>query len=360
MNTYNVIIIMRGESGKLMKNIIKVVFVIIGTLIGAGFASGQEMYIFFFSYGVNGIYGIIISASLMGFIIYKTLKIINKYNIKNYRDFLDLTINIKSKKKYFNLKNIINIIINIFILITFFIMIAGFGAYFQQELNINHYIGSIVLAIMCFVVFLNSIKGLVKINQFLIPILIILILIIGLINIKDINIFDISNLINRTNNSNWFVSSILYCSYNSILLIPALITLRNFLNNKKQIFLISVFSGIIIILLSIILFLLLIKIDINISSLEMPIVYVVSKMHIFLKYIYGFVIISSIFTTSISLGISFLQNVSNNKKSYTQIAVIMCITSVFVSQFGFANLVNLLYPIFGYLGIAQILTMISK
>ena len=92
----------------------------------------------------------------------------------------------------------------------------------------------------------------------------------------------------------------------------------------------------------------------------MPIVYVVSKMLNLLKYLYGFVIVASIFTTSISLGISFLQNVSKNKKSYTQISAIMCITSVFVSQFGFANLVNLLYPIFGYLGIAQIFTMISK
>ena len=60
-----------------MKNILKVVFVIIGTLIGAGFASGQEMYIFFFSYGVKGILGILISSFLMGFIIYKTLKLIN-------------------------------------------------------------------------------------------------------------------------------------------------------------------------------------------------------------------------------------------------------------------------------------------
>ena len=32
-----------------MKNILKVVFVIIGTLIGAGFASGQEINTFFFS-----------------------------------------------------------------------------------------------------------------------------------------------------------------------------------------------------------------------------------------------------------------------------------------------------------------------
>ena len=34
-----------------MKNIIKIVFVIIGTLVGAGFASGKEIYSFFFIYG---------------------------------------------------------------------------------------------------------------------------------------------------------------------------------------------------------------------------------------------------------------------------------------------------------------------
>ena len=43
-----------------------------------------------------------------------------------------------------------------------------------------------------------------------------------------------------------------------------------------------------------------------------------------------------------------------SKKSYPQIAVIMCITSVLVSKIGFSNLVSILYPIFGYLGILQI------
>ena len=43
-----------------MKDILKIVFVIIGTLIGAGFASGQEIYTFFFSYGIKGIYGLVL------------------------------------------------------------------------------------------------------------------------------------------------------------------------------------------------------------------------------------------------------------------------------------------------------------
>ena len=67
-----------------MKNIFKVVFVIIGTLIGAGFASGQEIYLFFFSYGIKGLNGIIVSSILMGITIYKTFNIVDKFNVKNY------------------------------------------------------------------------------------------------------------------------------------------------------------------------------------------------------------------------------------------------------------------------------------
>ena len=56
-------------------SILKVIFVIIGTLIGAGFASGQEVYVFFFSFGIKGVLGITISSILIGLTIYKTLKI---------------------------------------------------------------------------------------------------------------------------------------------------------------------------------------------------------------------------------------------------------------------------------------------
>lgn len=337
-----------------MKNVFKIVFVIIGTLIGAGFASGQEIYVFFFSYGIEGFIGIIISSVVMGVLIYKTLGIINKYNINSYKDLLDILIKNKKENKYFNFKNIINLIINIFILVTFFIMIAGFGAYFEQQFGINSLVGSSILAILNFVIFLTSVKGVIKANELLVPMLIVFLVIIGFINIIDINIVKLGNYIIRTNQSNYILSAIIYASYNSILLIPVLITLKKYINTKKQILFISLISTIIVILLATIIFLILIRVDVDITKLEMPAVYVVSNIFKFLEIIYGFIILGSIFTTSISLGTSFLQNVSKNKRSYTQIAAIMCITSILTSQIGFSNLINLLYPIFGYLGLIQI------
>lgn len=336
----------------IMKNVLKVVFVIIGTLIGAGFASGQEVYLFFFSYGMKGLIGILISSIIIGVVIYSTFNILNKYKINTYKDFLNILIPKNTK-----LKIIANFIINIFILITFFIMIAGFGAYFEQEIGINRLIGSLILAIITFIVFMTSIKGVVKVNELIVPILIGFIFIIGIISIKNIHILNLENYVIRTNYTNFALSAVLYSSYNSILLIPVLITLNNYVKNKKQIFYISFISAIVTILLSVIIFLLLVRVDVDISKLEMPVVYVVSNMFKILRYIYGVIILGSIFTTAISLGVSFLQNMAKNKKGYTQISIIMCITSVIISKFGFSNLVSLLYPIFGYLGLIQILRL---
>lgn len=336
-----------------MRDILKVVFVIIGTMIGAGFASGQEMYLFFFSYGIEGIFGILISSLIMGIVIYKTFQIVDKYKISTYKEFLDILI-----KRYKKPKLIINIIINIFILITFFIMIAGFGAYFEQEIGVSSLIGSAILAVVSFLVLNTSVKGVVKANELIVPILIGFLAIIGIINLKDIHFFELGDYIIKSNSSNFAISAILYSSYNSILLIPILLTLKNYIHEKRQILKIASISALIIILLSIVIFLLLVKVDVDITKLEMPAVYVVSNMYKILKYIYGFIILASIFTTTISLGTSFLQNTSKNRKSYTQIAMIMCITSVLISKIGFSNLVSSLYPIFGYLGLLQILKLV--
>ena len=343
-----------------MSNILRVVFVIIGTLIGAGFASGQEVYLFFYSYGIKGIIGIFISSIMMGIIIYKTLILVKENDINNYKDLLNLLIKKEDKKNFLNIKKTINIVINMFILITFFIMIAGFGAYFEQEIGINSLIGSSVLAILCFIVFRTNQKGVVKVSEILVPILIVFITIISILNLKDFDINNIKNYFINNKSYNFLLSSIVYCSYNSILLIPVLITLKNYINNRRKVISISVISTIIIVLLSISLFFILTKVDVDISKLEMPAVYVVSRMSKIFVIIYGFIIQGSIFTTAVSLGNSFLQNVSKNKKSYTHIAVIMCITSIAISKIGFSNLINFLYPIFGYLGIIQIVRLILK
>ncbi len=336
-----------------MRNVLKVVLVIIGTLIGAGFISGQEMYRFFYIYGIKGVLGLIFCSITISFIIYKTFIIVKEYNIKDYKSFLAILSN-KSKNSYFNFAYITNIIINTFIFITFCIMVSGFGAYFSQEIHINSLIGSIIFAVITFIVLMKDIKGIVKLNELLVPIIIIFVLIIGICNFENINSFSTQKIELNDSKIGWLISSTLYSSYNIILLIPVLITLRKYIDTKKSITRISLISSIIILITSIILFSILTKIEVDINTIEMPIAYAISEYLPYFSKIYGVIILISIFTTTILLGISFLKNVSQNKKSYTQIAAIMCITSVILSNIGFSNLINLLYPIFGILGLVQI------
>ena len=334
-----------------MKNCIKIALVIIGALIGAGFASGQEIYLFFFSYGKRGILGIGVSAILLGIIIYKTMIIIKKNKITTYKEFLLSIVPKKWRKE--KVLEIINIIINIFILITFYIMIAGFGGYLAETIKIPQIIGSSILAIMCVIIMSKETKGIVKVSEIIVQILIVFIVVIGVYTVISTNVANKIEQMNIINGSSWLVSGVLYASYNTILLIPVLISVNNIID-RREVSKTSIVITFMIFLLATAVFVSMLKIDVNIKRIEMPISYVISTQLPKLKVLYGIVILTSILTTAISLIAGLMQNVKekNNKKI---MLCLICISSIFISQIGFSALINFLYPIFGYIGIIQIL-----
>lgn len=327
-----------------MIEVISITLVIIGALIGAGFASGQEIFSFFYIYGKNGIYGILIMSILIGIFIYKSLKIIYQKQVYNYNDFLNLFI------KNTKIRNVILWIVNVLLLVSFYIMVAGFGAYFEQEIGINRIIGSIVLNLLCVIVFFSNIKGVLKTSNLIVPFLIFFIFFIGIKNIVQIRTIDFHQMKN-----NWILSMIIYNSYNFILLMPVLISLKKQITKEKNIKKVSILVTIIILILSINIFFLLLNANIKeIENQEMPIVYIISNYFNKYKKIYAFIVLASIFTTAISVGIGFLQNISKNSNSYPQFVLFMCITSLLMSNIGFSKLLNFIYPVFGYIGILQI------
>ena len=327
-----------------MIEVISITLVIIGALIGAGFASGQEIFSFFYIYGKNGIYGILIMSILIGIFTYKSLKIIYQKQVYNYNDFLNLFI------KNTKIRNVILWIVNVLLLVSFYIMVAGFGAYFEQEIGINRIIGSIVLNLLCVIVFFSNIKGVLKASNLIVPFLIFFIFFIGIKNIVQIRTIDFYQMKN-----NWILSMLIYNSYNFILLMPVLISLKKQITKEKNIKKVSILVTIIILILSINIFFLLLNANIKeIENQEMPIVYIISNYFNKYKKIYAFIVLASIFTTAISVGIGFLQNISKNSNSYPQFVLFMCITSLLMSNIGFSKLLNFIYPVFGYIGILQI------
>ena len=326
-----------------MKNCIKIALVIIGALIGAGFASGQEIYLFFFSYGKRGIFGIAVSAILLGIIIYKTMIIIKKNKITTYKEFLLSIVPEKWRKE--KVLEIINIIINIFILITFYIMIAGFGGYLAETIKIPQIIGSSILAIMCVIIMSKETKGIVKVSEIIVPILIVFIVVIGVYTVISTNVANKIEQMNIINGSSWLVSGVLYASYNTILLIPVLISVNNIID-RREVSKTSIVITFMIFLLATAVFVSMLKIDVNIKRIEMPVSYVISTQLSKLKVLYGIVILTSILTTAISLIAGLMQNVKEKSNKKIMLCLI-CISSIFISQIGFSALINFLYPIFG-------------
>lgn len=292
----------------------------------------------------------------MAYIIYKTFKIVLENDINNYEEFIK-TIMPKKFKSNKILRHTINNIINIFLLISFNIMVAGFATYFMQELNISKWFGAIIIAILTFITLLNSIDGVIKMNTYLMPIIIIL---IGFLGINKIEFIEISSSEYNSNSIYWILSGILYASYNSITLIPILISLKNKINVKKESAIISLCVAIIMLILSIIIFLLMNTFINQIYEIEIPTVYIASTLGKGFKYIYGAVILMAIFTTAIGSGYGFLNNLNMKGKKHILYEGVICALSVLIGQIGFSSLINFLYPIFGYLGIMQIIFLIIR
>ena len=330
--------------------ILSCIFVIIGVIVGAGFASGKEIYTFFVIYGKNAFLGILISVFLIEYVIYKTLKIIKKYNIEKYDDLLNVVIS-NHKIGKLDIKIILNFIINTFLIISFFIMSAGFCAYFEQEFKIPQFTSSIFLSIFCFLILNKNIKGIFNLNLILIPIISVMLLVLGIKSFSiPINIRE-----NIISNNFWILSALLYACYNTITLISILIPMKKYIKNSKSIFKIVIFVTVIILIFSMIIIRLLFNIEADINKIELPAVYAASTFGKIYKYLYGIIIIVAIITTAISSAYGFLNNISDTNKNYKKYNALVCFTEIFIPIFGFSNLINNLYPVFGILGLFQLI-----
>lgn len=152
--------------------------------------------------------------------------------------------------------------------------------------------------------------------------------------------------------NHWILASLEYASYNSILLIPMLIGLKKYTNQKEK--WIAIITSGIFAILAIILYFILQQGGTNLSDIELPLIYVVKKYGTIYQYIYGIVIVAAIYTSAIAAGYGFAENCSKSTKTYKKICMAICITAIPISKISFSYLVNAFYPIFGILGLIQI------
>lgn len=335
---------------KYLKDNIKTIAVIIGTLVGAGFASGKEIHIFFVKYGIPGLVGAIISSSLTALIIYCIILIVKTYNLQNNNEFVE---KITEKKRG---SAVIKNVINIFLLISFWVMCAGFCTFFKQEFNIPIICTATGVAIIVYLLLMKNIDGIIKLNTIMVPIMIIIIIFIATKNNQTINIIN-----EGTTAKQWWLailSSILYTSYNSITLIPIIISMKECVKDKKNLRWMSSIVFLLILALIICIIKMLIQTTINVEQIEIPILTILNTYGRTEKLLYAIVIVVAIFTSAISAGYGVLENIKGRKR-YKRIALLICLLEIPISYIGFGKLVEAVYPTFGVIGILQIVLIFS-
>lgn len=247
---------------------------------------------------------------------------------------------------------IIELIISIALYSSFSIMIAGSGVIFKEQLGIPFNVGVIFMLICCFIVFLYSLEGLSIINSILVPILIIGIIFTALY-LGQMRGYTLTNMegLQYTIKGNFLTSSSLYFGSNALLIIVVFSTLLPMIDSKRTAILGGVFGGIILSFLGISILTSMFIYYKEVYTLDIPMLAISSYISSNYRKVYAIVLWIAMFTTALANGFGFINRFNPEKKMGLKIGL-FCLSSIPLTKFGFANLIGVLYPIFGVVGIA--------
>lgn len=137
----------------------------IGTVVGAGFASGQEIYQFFGRFGYWGLCGIALTMFLLAFLGYRLMLLGHRLRAGSFREV-----------SHFLFGKWVGGFVNLVLILMLFgvsvAMLAGAGELFKQHMSISFDIGAVLTCLLTFVTLLRGIDGLMKANTIIVPIMI--------------------------------------------------------------------------------------------------------------------------------------------------------------------------------------------
>ncbi len=327
-------------------NILKVAFLYMATIVGAGFASGQEIIQFFSMYYVGGFFGIVLAGLLFAIVGYVVLSKVYSDRISSYDEFLF------PMTGYF-LGRVMDFIVMLFMACIMCVMVAGLGNVLMELTGLDYRYCVAISAAACLFAIMSNIKGIVTLSTFISPVLIAGIIFVGLYILasKDTSVFSISDKI-RVITDNWVFSAILYVSYNTILSTVILTRMLPYLKSHR----VGVWGGLIgggmLCITALILnFALYFFYPHSIIS-EIPVLGIIQNDSKLLANMYSIVLILAMFSSAITAGYCLTDRISLKMKvNYKLAAAILCAVVIPMSSLGFSSLINTLYPVFGYLGL---------
>ncbi|MBP3038399.1 hypothetical protein J9303_02615 [Bacillaceae bacterium Marseille-Q3522] len=328
--------------------------VYVGTIVGAGFATGREIVEFFTSFGFLGILGILLSGCLLIFSGVRLMTISVQINAKSYQE-----INVYLFGKLFG--NIFNIVLLFMLFGVCAVMLSGAGAVFEEQLHTSKILGVVITIILSVSVMALGIKGIFAVNSFVVPMLLFFSF---FMLFKSIFIADFLNqlLYIPVVENGWKVaaSPLAYAALNIVLAQAVLVPIASEINDLKIVKWGGIIGGsaLTIILLSSHLTLMMLP---NVEDYHIPIATMVKNFAPELFWVYILIIYGEIFTSVIG-NVFGLERQINIYVALPKLPIIFAIFLITftISFFNYSSLISYLYPLFGYIGVVFIIMLIKK
>jgi uncharacterized membrane protein YkvI len=316
----------------------------IGTIVGAGFASGQEILAFFTSYGHWGTLGISLAAMLFIWLGYKMMWLSSCMRTPSYESF---------NQRLFG--PTIGRAINLLVFLTLFgvttVMLAGAGAVLEEQFHLPYVAGTSLTALLGFFVLRQGLDRLMAVNSIIVPSMLLfscLILATG----------DTHAALPITPPTTYAFlwKAVLYVSFNLAMAQSVLIPIGHTIREPRVLKRAAVIGGISLGLMLLITHTAMLSNWNDVRFMDIPIVYVTDQWNHWLQLFFVFVLYSEIFTTLISNVFGITQQLRELFSfSEQRIYLALFCTSFLFCLIGYSQLLLFLYPLFGYLGLATML-----
>jgi uncharacterized membrane protein YkvI len=330
------------------KAMLQVGFTYIGTIVGAGFASGQEIFHFITRYGDKSIWVIGISMLLFSIAGAKIMLLAHTLQASSYHQFNRYVF---GKKAGFW----VNGFTLLSLLCTTGIMLAGSGALFAQQLGGFYQTGIIITALLVYLVTSQGMNAIMTVNTFVVPLMLGFTILIGIYTFTE---SEMSLPPSIASASGWMLSPFLYVAFNLSLALAVLVPLGSEIQDRSTLIGGSIVGGIGLGILLILSNYALLVYSADVAEAEVPMAKIVASFGPIIQWVFSLIILGEIFTTLVGnvFGLARqLQTFPLFQKNKTLLLAGLLMACYMISQFGFSTLVHHLYPLFGYLGTGTLL-----
>lgn len=338
-----------------MNNSVRIGLTYAGTVIGAGFASGQELLQFFASYGWFGLLGVCVATILFTVFGKILLDVSFKHGFQQYEQLFHWL--------FGPVLGRIVVAASFFFLWTLLaIMLAGIGVIGHSYLHMPAWVG---MAIFSFLLFLFCLKGLASIfylNQLLTPLLGGSILFIGFYSLYyhgfSTRLLTSAPFGMLQPLPDWFSAGLFYAAYNLLLSATVLVPLGAQTPNKQNRLWGSVIGGAFLGASALFVTVILLLHEPHIFSVDLPMLYISAAQHPLSRYLYVLLLIGAMFTTALASLYSLSQQIlSLWRQPPGTVALYLLVSSLIGSQLGFAGLIATFFPLFGLLSLILLLKL---